>query len=199
MRWRVHAGDGARVAATRAPVRMRSLATVVTAVLLVLGLGACGASDHHAASTGRSSTTTPRPTASAPEATAPPTDAGGPRSGRAPMGPGGGGSRGGRSGGGKGSGEQPIRVPATFEISGGRLLPYTISVPAFLAVQVTVASRDGRAHVLTLQTSPPRRLSVPAGGRASLRIPGLRAGNYRLVPASGGSGGVLAVGGDAGP
>lgn len=118
------------------------------------------------------------------------------------MGPGGGGSRGGRSGSGGGSGgggEQPIRVPATFEISGGRLLPHTISVPAFLAVQVTVASRDGRAHVLTLQTSPPRRLSVPAGGRASLRIPGLRAGNYQLVPASGGLGGVLAVGGDAGP
>ena len=79
-------------------------------------------------------------------------------------------------------GSTNVRVPATFTIqSGGKLVPATVSAPAFLAIQVTVASTDGSGHQVVLHTPTPFTLAVPAGGKASVLIPGQRAGQYRIV------------------
>lgn len=94
-------------------------------------------------------------------------------------------------------GEEPIRTPATYTfLRGGRVSPPTITVPAFIAVEITLASRDGRAHDLVLTAGRAYRLHVAAGRRSTVRVPGLRAGTYRLVGAPGAT---LVVGGEAGP
>lgn len=97
-----------------------------------------------------------------------------------------------------GGDEQPIRVPAMFTINGGELSPLTITVPPFLAVQVTVTSADGRAHRVVLRTPQQRTLAVAPGSRASVRIPGLRAGRYE-VEVDGKPAGAIVSGGDVGP
>jgi hypothetical protein len=90
-------------------------------------------------------------------------------------------------------------VPATFAIrAGGKLDPPTISAPAFLAVQVTLASADGRAHRVLLRTPTPHTLTVPAHGPVSTLVPGLRAGRYEL-DVDGAPGGALIIGGEPGP
>src|SRR5687768_6286939 len=43
-------------------------------------------------------------------------------------------------------GERPVRVPASFTLRGGRLVPGELRVSPFLAVRLTVAALDGRAH-----------------------------------------------------
>lgn len=98
-------------------------------------------------------------------------------------------------------GAEPVRVPATFIFSaGGRVQPATVTIPAFIAVELTLASRDGRAHALLLDDGGRRyRLAVPAGGRRTTRIPGLRAGTYPLRPEGAGPGARLVVGGEVGP
>jgi hypothetical protein len=112
---------------------------------------------------------------------------------------GGGGTGGGGSGSGGSGGSTDVRVPATFTIgSGGHLDPQTVSAPAFLAVRVTVSSADGKAHQVTVQTPVPRSLSVPAGGRASVRISGQRAGRY-AINVDGRARGALLIGGEPGP
>jgi len=95
-------------------------------------------------------------------------------------------------------GEQAIRVPATFVVRDGRLDPRRITVPPFLAVELSVRSDDGRAHRLVVRAPGTPTLSVPAGGRAALRIAGLRPGGYPLE-LDGGGAGTLLVGGEAGP
>src|SRR2546422_961450 len=58
----------------------------------------------------------------------------------------------------------------------------------------------GRAHALALRSDGRTyTLRVPAGGRASTSIPGLRAGRYRLAPVGGGPGATLIVGGQVAP
>jgi len=143
------------------------------------------------------------PTASAPEATAPPTDATQPgttavtppptttaqprtRAQTEPPGDGGG-------------GEQAVRVPASFVVApGGRLTPPTITVPPFLAVELSLRAGDGRPHRLVVQTTPPHTLRVAAGQRAAIRIHGLRAGRYP-VTLDGRRAGALVAGGEVGP
>ena len=92
-----------------------------------------------------------------------------------------------------------MRVPATFVVrSGGKLNPPVVTVPAFLAVQFTVASGDGHTHSVVLKTPVLHTLAVPAHGHASLRIPGLRAGQYQ-IEVDGAVGGSLVIGGEPGP
>jgi hypothetical protein len=99
-----------------------------------------------------------------------------------------------------GGGEEPVHVPATFIFKpGGRVSPPTVTVPAFIAVEITLASRDGRAHALVLNAGRPYRLAVGPGGRSKVKLPGLRAGTYRLRPVGGGPGATLVAGGEAGP
>lgn len=164
------------------------------AVLTALVIAGCGGG-----STGPGTT---NPTASAPDATVPPADATQP--GTAPTTtppattttpptqtqP---------SGSSSGGGEQAIRVPASFVVvPGGRLRPPTITVPPFLAVEISVAASDGKPHRLVLQTPTPHTLDVAAGRRAAVRIPGLRAGRY-AVALDGRRAGTLVAGGEVGP
>ncbi|MFL5818779.1 MAG: hypothetical protein ACJ76L_14425 [Conexibacter sp.] len=165
------------------------------AVVALVILAGCGGGN-----TGPGAST--NPTASAPDATAPPTDATQP--GTAPVTtppattptttqPS---DDGGSSGGG---GEQAVRVPASFVVAqSGRLTPPTITVPPFLAVEISIRSDDGRAHRLVLQTPAPHTLRVAAGRRAAARIAGLRAGRYP-VTLDGRRAGALVAGGEVGP
>jgi hypothetical protein len=90
-------------------------------------------------------------------------------------------------------------VPATFVIrSGGKLDPGSVSAPAFLALQLTVVSADGRSHRALLRTPTPHSLTIPAHGRASLLVAGLRAGRY-VLDIDGAPRGLVMIGGEPGP
>jgi hypothetical protein len=96
-------------------------------------------------------------------------------------------------------GSSNARVPATFTIRASGVSPATVSAPAFLAVQLTVVSGDGKGHaVVVVLPEGGRSLSVPANGRASTLIPGLRAGEY-AVKIDGKTRAVLLIGGEPGP
>jgi len=180
----MHLGD-LRTTRRRAPASLLALL-----LALALLLSACGGG-----STGNGTT---EPTASAPEATTPPADATQPGTGTTPAPalekppvadePS------------DGGGARNVRVPARFVIVGPhRLEPRTITVPPFIAVQVSIRSGDGREHRFVLHAPEPQQIDVwPERRTASMRVPGLRAGRYSIrvdfVPA-----GALVVGGDAGP
>jgi hypothetical protein len=76
--------------------------------------------------------------------------------------------------------------------------PQTVSAPAFLAVSLTVVSSDGRRHEVAVHTPAVRSLTVPAGGRASVLIGGLRTGSYG-VDIDGAPRAKLVIGGEPGP
>jgi hypothetical protein len=73
-----------------------------------------------------------------------------------------------------------------------------VSAPAFLAIRVTVASTGGSGYQVVLHTPTPFTLAVPAGGKASVLIPGQRAGQYSIV-VDGRTRGALLIGGEPGP
>jgi hypothetical protein len=92
-----------------------------------------------------------------------------------------------------------VRLPVTFVVRpGGKLMPPQIGVPGNLPIQLTVRSADGAAHHVVLQSPSPTTLNVPAGGRASVRINGLKKGAYRLT-VDGKAGGHLVIGVSPGP
>jgi hypothetical protein len=82
--------------------------------------------------------------------------------------------------------------------AGGSVSPRTVSAPAFLAVSLTVVSRDGHRHQVLVHTPVPRSLTVPASGRSSLLIGGLKAGDYG-VDIDGSQRAKLLIGGEPGP
>jgi hypothetical protein len=166
----------------------RCLGVVLT---LVLALAGCGGG-----STGPGTT---NPTASAPDATAPPPDATQPGTGPVTPPPTTTPAQTQPSRDNGGGDEQAVRVPASYVVvPGGRLTPRAITVPPFLAVEISVRSSDGKPHRLVLQTPEPHTLDVGAGGRAAVRIPGLRAGQYRVV-LDGRPAATLVAGGEVGP
>ena len=120
--------------------------------------------------------TATEPTATAPEATAPPTDATGPGAGD----------------------EEPVRVPAHFDVRGARLTPAEVKVPAFLAIDLQVRSRDGRPHTILLAAPTTTVLAVPAGGSASTRVDGLQRGRWELSD-DGHPAGAIVAGSEPGP
>jgi hypothetical protein len=67
-----------------------------------------------------------------------------------------------------------------------------------VAIELTVISGDGHAHQVVVGTAPERSLAVPARGRVSLRLTGLKVGRYELV-VDGASAGALVVGVQPGP
>ena len=90
-------------------------------------------------------------------------------------------------------------MPATFTVRASGVTPATVSAPAFLAVQLTVVSGDGKRHAVAVVLPDGRRpLNVPANGRASTSIPGLKAGEY-AVDIDGKPRAVLLIGGEPGP
>jgi hypothetical protein len=167
------------------PPAWRGGLVLVAAVLLLAGCGGDKSDDGTVASPPHGATTTT-------PATSPPSSRTSPRS----RGPGGAGSATGSA-----RGEDPVRVPVTLVFRGdGRVDPPAVTVPAFIAVEVTLRSRDGRAHTLRLrERGRSYQLAVGPGGRQTTRLPGLRAGSYRLEPVGGGRGATLTVGGEAGP
>jgi hypothetical protein len=181
-------------------MRLARRGLAVLPVVLALAAAGCGG--------GSTGSETSSPTASAPEATAPPTDATQPgteatpppatttqpaqtqttpsaRRGR------------GRRGGGR---EQSVRVPVSFTIVGaGRLRPRTITVPPFLAIELSLHARDGFKHSVVINTPEKRQVDVqPTEPSGSTRIAGLPAGRYQ-VRLDGVAAGALIVGGEVGP
>lgn len=164
-------------AAARSPKRLLPLSMLA----LALALAGCGGDDD---SRSPPTQTTSDPLGRAPSAPAPP----GAPSTTAPSPPDEGEVPG---------GEQDARVPATLILRGGRFSPRTVSVPPFLAVALSVAATDGRAHTVVVATDPPRRLRVPAGRRTTILVPGQPAGRYAIT--SGAARAFLVVGGEPGP
>ena len=94
---------------------------------------------------------------------------------------------------------EDARIPATFTIvPGGSLNPPTITAPAHIPVQLTVASGDGRSHRVLLRTPTPHALLVPAHGHATVLITVLEQGHYAL-DVDGTARGALVIGGAPGP
>jgi hypothetical protein len=60
------------------------------------------------------------------------------------------------------------------------LNPPTISAPAHIPVQVTVASGGGHSYPVLLRTPQPHSLTVPAHGHATVLITGQNPGRYAL-------------------
>ena len=166
-------------------VHRRRIRVVVMCVLAAAALEGCGGAKHassssSAAGKGSSSTGSASTTAGGPSSSATTTGltTTGPASRR---------------------GASDVRIPASFTIGhGGTLTPPTVSAPAFLAVQLTVASGDGRGHTVLLETPRRKALRVPPGGRASALVAGLRAGRYP-IEVDGAPRGALMIGGEPGP
>ena len=92
-----------------------------------------------------------------------------------------------------------VRLPATFTIlPGGSLSPATITAPAHIPVALTVISGDGRSHRVLVRTPVQYVLTVPAHGRGSILLTGLKAGRYPL-DVDGTAKGTLVIGGAPGP
>jgi hypothetical protein len=91
-----------------------------------------------------------------------------------------------------------VHVRASFTILSGGLRPPELTVPAFVAVGLTVLSGDGRSHRIVIRTPVPRSVNLPAGGRVTIPLPGTRAGRYALE-IDGKAAGSLLVGGEGGP
>jgi hypothetical protein len=81
--------------------------------------------------------------------------------------------------------EQGARVPVALTADGGALSPTIVTIPAFLAVEVTVASK-GTAETVTIAAPGGGTLRVAAGGTASKRLAGLKPGDYTVTTAGGG-------------
>jgi hypothetical protein len=92
--------------------------------------------------------------------------------------------------------EQPAVVPATFQIEDDFADPADVSVPAFFTIRVTGVSADGKVHTIGFQGQSAK---VPAGGKASFDVEGLKAGVYP-VTIDGRAGAVtITAGGQPGP
>lgn len=85
-----------------------------------------------------------------------------------------------------------------FVLAGGKLRPATISVPPFIAIELTVVSRDQAAQSLVLATRPPKKIALRPGGTAKVTLRGVSRGSYRLT-VSGAQAGTLVVGSEPGP
>jgi hypothetical protein len=104
----------------------------------------------------------------------------------------------GETGPGGGGDEQGTRVPAIFTLKAGKLTPSTISVPAFLAAEVTVTSTDTGAHTVVVQAGKGYTIPVPPQGSGTTKVPGQKAGKVTVL-VDGKPGGTLSWGGEPGP
>jgi hypothetical protein len=92
--------------------------------------------------------------------------------------------------------EEPARVPLEFTLSDGGLKPGTISVPAFLGLELIVHNRTSQPQRVVLEGSG--SLDVPAGDTARARFAGRRKGTYGVDAGSAGHAEVI-VGVEPGP
>jgi hypothetical protein len=192
---------------------MRRLPTALLPLLVaaaaLAGCGDDGTNTNTAASTTPTgptpAVTGEGPVASTPSATTPPTDATAPLpqettpAETTPEQTTTGGDDGAQGGDGGGQAEEPVRVPAAFKVlDGTRLTPPSVTVPPFLAVELSVANPDQQAHVVVVQSPRPQTLTLAGGGYRMVRIPGMRAGTYAIT-LDGRRAGQLLVGGEVGP
>lgn len=91
--------------------------------------------------------------------------------------------------------EEGIRVPVELKVSADAVSPATVTVPAFLPLEITARSGDGQAHRVQVVGAS---LAVPASGSASATVDGQRRGTYP-VTVDGRSLGELVVGDEPGP
>jgi hypothetical protein len=73
-----------------------------------------------------------------------------------------------------------------------------VYAPAQIPVELTLISSDGHKHRVVVRTPAVHVLKVPAHGRASVLLGGLRAGRY-VLRVDGVARGALQVGGAPGP
>jgi hypothetical protein len=132
---------------------------------------------------------TSTPEASAPSAPTPPADA--PAATATP---------GGESQPGGGGDEAEARVPIAITVgSDGGVSPRTVSVPAFLALELQVRNRTAAPITVTWNASAPAgAFEVGAGKVSGRRVAGLKAGSYPLAVTGAGTATVVA-GTEAGP
>jgi hypothetical protein len=87
-------------------------------------------------------------------------------------------------------------VPATFRLKGGRLRPRTVSVPAFLRIELVVANQDTGRHAVTFRG---KTLAVPGGDTKSTVIEeGLKKGRFPVM-VDGRRAGAIVSGAQGGP
>jgi hypothetical protein len=178
-------------------VRARAVAGLVCAMAAV-ALAACGddakttGSGEGAEPSGTSSvTTTAAPTSTAPTTTPTATTGvpvGGVTTGETTSTSSG---ESGESGEGGAGDEEPARVPVALTHAGGSLSPTTVTVPAFLALEIRISG-------------PATTATLPGGGRLTVpgakTIAGLKPGKYTISTADGGKTTLDVVsGGDPGP
>lgn len=106
----------------------------------------------------------------------------------------------GESGEGGAGDEEAIRVPAAFRVAAdGTVTPRTITVPAFLPVELSITA-VGEDRRVTIDAPGAGTFAVAAGGTARKRVAGLKAGEYDVTVAGGGRATLrVTPGGDAGP
>jgi hypothetical protein len=92
--------------------------------------------------------------------------------------------------------EEPARVPLEFTLSDDGLKPSTISVPAFLGLELIVHNRTGQPQRVTLEGSG--ELDVPSNDTARVRFEGRRPGTYDVDAGAAGHAKVI-VGVEPGP
>ena len=168
---------------SKLPAVIRSLALLIPVLVWVAGCGGSSSSSTSAATTPTSTTSTSATTASASSSATPQTRTTTTSTTHTT----------------RTQSSADVRLPVTFVVRpGGRLVPPQIGVPGGLPVQLTVTSADGAAHHVVLQSPSPTMLSVPAGGRASTRITGLKKGHYKIT-VDGKAAGELIIGVSPGP
>ena len=174
--------------------RIRSeLAIAAAAAALVGGCGggSGGGGSSSTAAAGNTAAPGPTITATTPAPTAPPSTTTTPAkpppsTSTVPQeapGEGNGNAGGGGSGGGGGGGTEPARTELTFTATSGGVSPRQAGVAPFIAVKVTLVSKDGSSHTLTIGGQTAR----VGGSRksASFTLAGLRAGRSYVGAADG--------------
>jgi hypothetical protein len=189
---------------------VRSAAAALAGVVALAAAMGCGSDDTTSATVVQAPTTAVAP-ATGPEATVPTTTTAAPTTSTNPTATTGvptggvkptttgGAPAGGEQGEGGGGDEEAARVPVTLTADGAALSPTTVTIPAFLAIELRVTAKGG-AEQLTISAPGGGTLSVPAGQTATKRLAGLKPGDYAVTTASGGKTVLRVVnGGDPGP
>jgi hypothetical protein len=89
-------------------------------------------------------------------------------------------------------------VPAIFSLKAGKLTPSNVSVPAFLAAEVTVTSTDASPHTVVVKVGKGYTFTVAPRGSGTVKVPGQKNGKYQVL-VDGKPGGTLTWGGEPGP
>ena len=107
---------------------------------------------------------------------------------------------GGESGPGGAGDEQAARVPVELTVKAdGTVTPATVSVPAWLALELVVHNGTAGAISATMEgADPPGPLRVASGATGRRQLSGVRAGRYR-VSVQGAGGATVIAGVEPGP